>query len=391
MNYDLSDEQRMIQDTARRVAEQFPVKYWAEKDRDHAFPTELWQAVCDAGLCGAALPETYGGSGMGMVEIALIVEELAAGGAGSTVGQLFILNPIFGGVAIANHGSDKMKQELLPKLCTGTLKFCMALTEPDAGINTTAIKSFARRDGNGGWRLNGRKIWITAVPASDKMLVIARTQKIEEVQKRSHGISLFMIDVNREGVSHFPIEKLGTHTLTSSNVFFDEVRIEPEEIIGSEHLAWVELWDVLNTERLVTSAAAIGSARLALKLGVEYTNQRKVFGSTPIAAYQGVQFPFAEAHAMLSCAREMNFKAAWLCDNGRTYSSEANTAKYLAAEALAKATERAMHSMGGMGFSKEMHVERLWRDARLSQFAPVPQEMILNFIAQHDLGMPRSY
>jgi len=184
---------------------------------------------------------------------------------------------------------------------------------------------------------------------------------------------------------------LGTHTLTSSSVYFDNVRIEPEEIIGTEHMAWVELWDVLNTERLVTSAAAIGSARLALRLGLDYTSQRKVFGDVPIAAYQGVQFPFAEAHAMLSCAREMNFKAAWLCDERRNYGSEANTAKYLAAEALAKATERSMHSMGGMGFSREMHVERLWRDARLSQFAPVPQEMILNFIAQHDLGMPRSY
>jgi len=381
MNYDLSEEQRIIQETARRVAANFPVTYWAQKDRDHAFPAELWQAVCETGLCGAALPEQYGGSGMGMVEIALIVEELAMGGAGSTVGQLFILNPIFGGVAIANHGSEKMKEELLPKLCDGSLKFCMA----------PAITTFARAEGNGGWRLNGRKIWTTAVPASDKMLVIARTQKIEEVEKRSHGISLFMIDVKRDGLTHFPIEKLGTHTLTSSNVFFEDVRIEPDELIGTEHMAWVELWDVLNTERIVTSAAAIGSARLALKLGVDYTTQRRVFGSTPIAAYQGVQFPFAEAYAMLSCAREMTLKAAWLCDNGRSYSSEANTGKYLAAEALAKATERAMHSMGGMGFSKEMHVERLWRDSRLTQFAPVPQEMILNFIAQHDLGMPRSY
>jgi acyl-CoA dehydrogenase len=239
--------------------------------------------------------------------------------------------------------------------------------------------------------LNGRKIWITAVPDSDKMLVIARTQRRDEVKKPSHGISLFMIDVKREGLTFYPIEKMGTHTLTSSNVFFDNVRIERDELIGTEHMAWVELWDVLNTERIVTAAAAIGSARLALRLGVDYTTQRKVFGSTPIAAYQGVQFPFAQAHAMLSCAREMNLKAAWLCDQHREYGSEANTGKYLAAEALALATERSMHCMGGMGFSREMHVERLWRDARLSQFAPVPQEMILNFIAMHDLGMPRSY
>jgi len=188
-----------------------------------------------------------------------------------------------------------------------------------------------------------------------------------------------------------PIDKLGTHTLSSSSVFFDDVEVTEDELVGTEHMAWVELFDVLNTERLVTTAAAIGSARLAIRLGVEYANQRRVFGNRAISSYQGVQFPLAEAHAMLSCAREMNFKAAWLCDNKRPYATEANTAKYLAAEALAQATERAMHSMGGMGFARESHVERLWRDARLSQFAPVPQEMILNFIAMHDLGMPRSY
>jgi acyl-CoA dehydrogenase len=390
MDFELTDEQKMIKDTARKVGETFGLDYWAKHDREHAFPAELWQAVCDAGLCGAALPEKYGGSGMGMQEISLIVEELAAAGAGSTVGQLFILNPIFGGVAIANHGPEKMRVEFLPKMCRGEMRFCMALTEPDAGINTTAITSFAEKDGKG-WRLNGRKIWITAVPQSHKMLVIARTQKRDQVKKSSHGISLFMIDVQREGLTHFPIEKLGTNTLPSSSVFFENVRIEPEELIGTEHMAWVELWDVLNTERLVTAAAAIGSARLAIKLGVDYANNRKIFGQTPIAAYQGVQFPLAQAYAWLSCAREMNLKAAWLCDRGRPYGTEANTGKWLAAEALAMATERAMHTMGGMGFSKEMHVERLWRDSRLSQFAPIPQEMILNHIAQHDLGMPRGY
>src|SRR3546814_254808 len=208
-----------------------------------------------------------------MTEVALVVEEVAAGGAGATIGQLFICNPCFGGVAILNHGPEAMREELLPKLVTGQSRFCMALTEPDAGINTTSITTFASRDGEG-WRLNGRKIWITAVPDSDKMLVIARTQRLDEVERKTLGISLFMIDVDREGLTHFPIEKAGTHTLTSSNVFFDNVRIEPGELIGTEHRAWIELWDVLNTERLVATAAAIGSARLALRLGVDYVNQR---------------------------------------------------------------------------------------------------------------------
>ncbi len=390
MNYDLTDDQIAVQDTARRVGERFGLDYWLQKDRAHAYPGELWKAVCEAGLCGIALAEEFGGTGLGMLEVVLAVEELAAAGAGSTVGQLFILNPIFGGVAIAEHGTPEMKRSLLPRLCAGDITFCMALTEPDAGVNTLNITTFASKD-NEGWRLNGRKIWTTAVPEAHKMLVIARTQRPDEVERRTQGISLFLIDVEREGLSHFPIEKLGTHTLTSSNVYFDDVRVRADELVGTEHLAWIELLDVLNTERLVTTAAAIGSARLALKLGVDYTSERRVFGSTPVAAYQGVQFPFAETYAMLVCAREMNFKAAWLCDQKRPYGSEANTAKYVAAEALAKATERAMHAMGGMGFARESHIERLWRDSRLSQFAPVPQEMILNFIAQHDLGMPRSY
>ena len=390
MDFDITDEQRMIKETARRVGEDHGVDYWRRKDAAHEFPAELWQAVCDTGLCGIALPEEYGGSGLGMTELVLAIEELAAAGAGSTLGQLFILNPVFGGVALAQHGKEEARREFLPKMCRGEMRFCMALTEPDAGINTTAITTFATRTPTG-WRLNGRKIWITAVPDSHKMLVVARTQKIEEVQRKTHGISLFMIDTERAGLSHTPIDKLGTHTLSSSSVFFDDVEVHEHELVGTEHMAWVELFDVLNTERLVTTAAAIGSARLAIRLGVDYANQRRVFGKNPISSYQSVQFPLAQAHAMLSCAREMNFKAAWLCDNKRPYASEANTAKYLAAEALAQATERAMHSMGGMGFSREMHVERLWRDSRLSQFAPVPQEMILNFIAMHDLGMPRSY
>lgn len=390
MDYELSDEQKMIKETARKVGESFGLEYWRDRDAAHEFPAEAWQAICDAGLCGVALPEEYGGSGLGMLEVALVVEEVAAGGAGSTIGQLFITNPCFGGVAILNHGTPQMRKEMLPKLVSGDLKFCMALTEPDAGINTTSITSFAEKDGDG-WRLNGRKIWITSVPEAQKMLVIARTQRLDEVERKTHGISLFMIDVEREGLTYFPIEKAGTNTLTSSNVFFDSVRIEPEELIGTEHKAWIELWDVLNTERLVATAAMVGAGRLALRLAVEYVNERKVFGKTPIGAYQSIQHPLAEAHALLSCAREMNFKAAWLCDNGLPYASEANTAKLIGARGLALATERAMKSMGGMGYARASYVERLWRDAWLSQVAPVPEEMILNFIAQQDLGLPRSY
>jgi acyl-CoA dehydrogenase len=391
MEFSFTPEQTMMAETARRIGEKFGLEYWRELDRTKSYPAEIWKAICEAGLCGAALPEEHGGAGLGMVEMALIVENLAAAGGGSTVGQLFMVNPIFGGVSIAKFGRPEMKRELLPKLIAGELNCCMALTEPDAGSNSLEIKTFARRDGNNGWRLSGQKIWITAVPQAQKMLVVARTRKVEEVSRRTDGISLFLIDVEREGLRHSAIDKLGTNTLPSSSIFFDDVRIEEHELIGTLDGGWRELLDVLNTERIVTTAGLVGTGELATKLAVKYAADRKVFAGRPIGAYQGLQFPLAQAHAEIECARLMNYKAAALFDAGKPYGSEANVAKLIAAQAAAMATERAMQTMGGMGYAKEFDVERLWRDARLFRFAPISEEMILNFIAVHDLGMPRSY
>ncbi|WP_334127547.1 acyl-CoA dehydrogenase family protein [Sneathiella sp.] len=390
MDFRLTEEQRMIAETAYRIGDEFGLDYWREKDAKKEFPKELWQAVCDAGLCGVALPEEYGGAGSGMLEMALIVENLAASGGGATLGQLFMINPIFGGVTISKHGTDKMKEELLPRLIKGDLNFCMALTEARAGSNSLELKTFAEADGDG-WRLNGEKIWITAVDQAEKMLVIARTKKVEEVQKRTDGLSMFMIDVKRDGLTYHPIDKVGTKTLSSCTVFFDDVRIEPEELVGTLHGGWKELLDTLNTERIVTTAGLVGAGSLALRVAVDYANERKVFGNRPVGSYQGIQFPLAQAKAEIECARLMNYKAAAQFDAGEPFGSEANAAKLIAAQAVADATERAMQAMGGMGYATESHLERLWRDARLFRFAPVSEEMILNFIAVHDLGMPRSY
>ena len=390
MDFSLNDEQRLMMDTARQVGEEFGLDYWAEKDRHKQFPAECWQRICETGLCGAALPEAFGGAGVGMFELALIIETLASGGAGSTLAQLFMINPIFGGVSVSNFGSEPMKQELLPAIIEGRMNFCMALTEPDAGTNTLDLKSFAASDGPG-WRLNGQKTWITGVDVAEKMLVVARTQKASEVDRPTRGISMFIIDVDRPGLTFTPIEKVGTQTLSACAVFFDNVRVEPQELVGTLHNGFRELLDVLNTERIVTTAGLVGAGRLAIKLAVEYARDRKVFAGTPIAAYQGLQFPLAQAHAELECARLMNLKAASQCDLGQAYGSEANMAKLIAAQAATHAIERSMQTMGGMGYSREYHVERLWRDARLFKFAPVSEEMILNYIAVHDLGMPRSY
>jgi acyl-CoA dehydrogenase len=390
MDFTQSDEHRLLAETARRVGERFGLDYWRERDGKKEFAADFWQAVCDAGLCGVALPEEYGGSGLGMQEMAIIVENLAAAGGGSTIGQIFMNNPIFGGISISKFGTTEMKRDLLPKLAGGKMRFAMALTEPDVGSNTLSMKTFAKRDGNK-WRINGSKIWITGMPQSQKVSVVARTTKFDEARKRTFGISLFLIDTDRDGLTHNAIDKVGTNTNASSLVYFEDVEARPDELMGTLDLGWPALLEVLNTERIVTAACLVGAGQLALKLGVDYAAQRKVFGDKPIGAYQGLQFPLAQAHAELECARLMNYKAAWLHDNGQPYGSEANTAKLIGFQAANAAIERAMQTMGGMGFAKEMHVERLWRDVRLFRFAPVSEEMILNFIAVHDLGMPRGY
>ncbi len=390
MQINLTDEQKIMVETARRIGEDFGLDYWREKDRKKEFPGEIWKAICAAGLCGVALPEEYGGAGAGMLEMALIVEALCAAGAGSTLGQLFMSNPIFGGVSVSRYGTEAMKRDLLPGLISGDIQFSMALTEPNAGSNTLEMRAYAAPDGDG-FRLNGQKIWITNVDACHKILVVARTIRYEDVKRRTDGITMFLIDKERKGVVHTPIEKLGTNTIPSSTIFLENVRIEPEEVVGTLHGGWRELLDVLNTERIVTTAGLVGTVELALRLATDYSRERKVFNGTPIAAYQGLQFPLAQAYAEMECARLMNRYAAALFDSGQQFGSQANVAKLIAAQACADATERSMQTMGGMGYSKEYHVERLWRDCRLFRFAPVSEEMILNYFAQHELGMPRSY
>ena len=390
MDFRLTDEHKLMIDAARKVGDRFGLEYWRKQDAAKAFPKEFWLAACEAGLGGAALPTTAGGAGLGMLELALVVETLAACGGGATVGQLFMINPIFGGVALSKFGTPAMKAELLPKIVSGEINCCMALTEPDAGTNTLELRSFAEADGEG-WRLNGRKIWITGVPDAAKMLVVARTKKLADCKSRSDGLSMFFIDVDRPGLTHTAIDKLGTRTLASSSVFFDDVRVRADELVGTLHRGWHELLDVLNTERIVTTAALAGAGQLAIRLAVDYANERKVFGDKPVSSYQALQFPLAQCHVEIEAARLLNHKAAVNCDMGLPYGSEANAAKLLAAQAVARATERAMQTMGGMGYATEFHVERLWRDARLFRFAPVSEEMILNYVANHDLGMPRSY
>ncbi|MDA0231298.1 MAG: acyl-CoA/acyl-ACP dehydrogenase, partial [Proteobacteria bacterium] len=309
MDFRVTEEQELMVETATRIGEKFGVDYWRALDAAGDYPTEMWQAICDAGLCGVALAEEHGGAGLGMLDMALIVEALCKGGAGCTLSQLFMLNPIFGGVSISKYGSDEMRRTVLPKIISGEIGCCMALTEPDAGTNSLDVRTFAETDGNG-WRLNGRKIFISAVPQAEKMLVIARTKKPEDATRKTDGITMFLIDVAREGVSHNAIDKVGTRCVPASNVFFDNAPVHGDELVGTLHGGWPELLDVLNTERIVTTAGLVGATHLAIGLAVDYANQRKVFGDKPISSYQGLQFPLAQAYAEIECARAMNYRAA---------------------------------------------------------------------------------
>jgi len=390
MDFTSTEDQQMITATARRIGERYGLDYWRDLDARKAYPSEIWAAICEAGISGIALPESHGGSGLGMLELAMAIEALCAAGGGSTLSQLFMCNPVFGGVTVHKYGSRAQKDAYLPGLVSGAATCCMALTEPDAGTNSLAISTFAA-ESDDGWKLNGRKHWITAVPQATFMLVVARTKKSKEVTRPTDGISLFLINTKREGLSHQSIDKVGTRTLPSSAVFFDDVRVGREELVGELHSGWRQLLDTLNTERIVTASGLIGTAQLAIHIAVDYAKERKVFGDRAIGSYQGLQFPLAEAHIQLECARLMNYKAATLHDRGLPYGSEANMAKWLAGHAAAQATDRAMQTLGGMGYATDSHVERLWRDARLFRVAPVSEEMVLNYVAQHDLGLPRSY
>lgn len=390
MNFDITEEQQMMVQTARQIGERFGLDYWRRKDAAKEFPHEIWEAICDAGIAGIMVPEEHGGLGLGLVDLALCIEALCTAGAGSTLAQMFMLNPVFGGVAITLYGTEEMKRTLLPGLCDGSMTFAMALTEPDAGTNSLAMKTRAERV-EGGWSISGQKIWITGVGASKKLLVAARTSQPAEGAKKTHGVSLFMIDTAREGVSHTEIDKLGTNTLPSSIVYLDRAFASGEEVIGTIDGGWSQLLDILNCERIVTTSGLLGTGALSLRLAVDYANDRKVFGGRPIGSYQGLQFPLAQAWAELEAARLLNLKAASNFDRGLPFGSESNAAKLIASQAASAAAEQAMQVMGGMGYSKEFHAERLWRDARLFRFAPVSEEMILNYISTANLGLPKSY
>jgi acyl-CoA dehydrogenase len=388
VDFELTEDQETIRKAVAGLLRDFDDRYWMEKDQAHEFPAEFYAAVADGGWLGIAVPEEYGGHGLGITEAALLLEEVARSGGGMNAASSIHLS-IFGMQPVVRHGSPELKARTLPRIATGDLHVCFGVTEPEAGLDTPAITTFARRDGNH-YVVSGRKVWISKAMESEKILLLTRTTRIDDVAKRTDGMTLFLTDLDRDHVRIRPIPKMGRNAVTSNELFIDELRIRAEDRVGEEGQGFKYLLDGLNPERMLIAAEALGIGRAALAKAVRYAGEREVFGR-PIGANQGIQFPLADSLARLDAAELVLRKATWLYDAGRPCGREANTAKYLCAEAGFEAADRALQTHGGMGYAEEYHVARYFRESRLMRIAPISQEMILNYLGSHVLGMPRSY
>jgi len=391
MDFGESPQLKMIREGVRDIARQYGPVYWREKDATKTFPAEFWEAMGKNGWTGALVPEEYGGSGLGAMEMAVIVEEVVAGGAGGTAGILLIANLCFGTMSILHHGNEEQKRKYLPMMGDGKSVFAMALTEPNAGSNALETQTLATRNGDG-WLLNGSKVFITNIERAPAVLILCRTKRFEEVKRRTEGMSNFLLEnpAQVKGVQINAIDKLGLNALQTNQVFFQDVRLEQHHLVGKEGDGWRQILDVLNPERIVGTAVAIGLGNLAIETAVNYAKERKLFGRQ-IGANQGLAFPLAEAKAELEAARALNYKAAWLFDQGQPCAEEVNMAKYVATEACWRACDWAVQTHGGYGYTRDYDVERYLREARLGRIAPVTSQMALNYISEHVLGLPRSY
>jgi len=377
-----------LREGVRKICADFPDEYWREQEAAHEFPWAFYKAFADAGWVGIAIPEEFGGGGAGITEASIMLEEIAASGA-CLNGCSAIHLSVFGMNPVVKHGTDAMKAAYLPRIVSGDLHVSFGVTEPDAGTDTTNISTRAVKV-DGGYRIRGRKIWNTKAEIAEKCLLLARTTPLADVQKRTDGMTLFLVDLQVPEVDIQPIPKVGRNAVVSCEVSFDDAFVADEDLVGEEGRGFHHLIDGLNPERILLAGEALGIGRVALQRAVSYANERVVFGR-PIGKNQGVAFPLADAHMQLRAAEMMVREASARYDAGLPCGEEANTAKYLAADAAYEAADRAMQTHGGMGYATEYDVERYWREARLIRIAPISQEMILNYVSEHVLGLPRSY
>ncbi|GAA4671581.1 acyl-CoA dehydrogenase family protein [Nocardioides nanhaiensis] len=377
-----------IRHAVRTLCKAYPDEYWAERDDAHEFPWDFYRSVADGGWLGLTIPEEYGGGGLGVTEAAIVEREIAASGAGMG-GCSAVHIGIFGFESIIEHASEELKQRFLPRVPAGDLQICFAVTEPDAGTDTTNISTFATKV-EGGWSISGKKVWISNAKQAERMILLARTTPKNECGRRTDGLTVFFAPVDRDRITIRSIPKMGRNSVDSNELFIDDLFVPDEDVVGEVGQGFKVILTGLNAERVVAANAMLGIGEAALRRGTEYARERVVFGR-PIGQNQGLAFQLAEAKIRLEAADAVLQKATWMVDKGLPCGAEANYAKWLCAEAGYQAADVALQVHGGMGYSKEFHVERYFREARLMRIAPISQEMVLNYVAEHVLGLPRSY
>jgi acyl-CoA dehydrogenase len=388
MDFELSAEQAQIREQVERVCARFDDAYWLDHDRSGVFPEDFYAAMAEGNWLGIAMPEEYGGAGLGITEASIMMQAVAQSGACMSGASAIHIN-IFGLNPVVVHGTEEQKRRMLPPLIQGHDKACFGVTEPNAGLNTTEIAVRAEKRGDR-YFINGQKIWTSTAQVATKILLLARTTPKDQVRKRTGGLTLFYTDLDRTRADVRRIPKMGRHAVDSNMVFFEDMEIPEENRIGAEGEGFRAILHGLNPERVLIAAEAIGIGRAALARATRYARERVVFGR-PIGQNQSIQHPLAKNWAELEAANLMMLKAASLYDTGRECGAEANAAKYLAAEAGFHACEQAVMTHGGMGYAQEYHVERYFRESMIPRIAPVSPQLILSYLAERVLDLPKSY
>ncbi len=388
MDFELTPDQQNIREAVLKHCSQFTEDYWLERDREGVFPEDFFRSMVDAGWLGIATPTEFGGAGLGITEAAVMMQAVAESGAGMS-GASAIHLPVFGMQPVVLFGTQEQKDRMLPPVVRGEHKVCFAVTEPNVGLNTTELKTRAERC-EGGYRVNGEKIWISTAQVANKMLLIARTTPLDQVKRKTEGLSLFYTDLDRSKIDVRLIHKMGRHAVDSNMLFIQDLFVPEADRIGAEGEGFRILLHGLNPERVLVAAEAVGIGRAAITRAARYARERIVF-NRPIGQNQGIQHPLAKCWAQLEAANLMVMKAATLFDKGKDCGVEANAGKYLAGEFGFEACHTAMLTLGGMGYAQEYHVERLLREVLIPRTAPVSPHMILNFLAEKVLELPKSY
>lgn len=388
MDFAFTEDQQNIRDAVLKICSQFTDEYWLDLDHKAVFPFEFHKTMAEAGWLGVAMPELVGGSGLGITEAAIMMQAVSESGGGMTAASS-IHGPVFSLEPIALFGTEEQQLRMIPKILSGEQKMCFAVTEPNVGLDTTKLKTRAEKV-EGGYRINGEKIWITNAHVADKMMLLARTTPLEECKRKTDGLSLFFTDLNRDHIEHQLIPKMGRHAVGSNMLFIENLFIPEADRIGAEGDGFKIILKGLNPERILLGAEAVGLGRVAIQKAARYARERVVF-DRPIGMNQGIQHPLAKCWMQVEAANLMVMKAATLFDKGVDCGVEANAGKYLAAEAGFEACHTAMLTLGGMGYAQEYHVERYLREVLIPRTAPVSPHMILNFIAEKVLELPKSY